>query len=307
MNAWLDAFIPCFGLLALGALLKRRLLPDDRVWAGMEKLVFWVLLPALIISALAEVDLSRLPLGPMAATIWVALLAGTAISVALARVLGQGPAALTSVVQGGIRFNNLIGFAIGGALFGAEGLVLAAVATGLIVPCVQLITVLTFAMVMPPAGAARISPGRVGLQVLRNPLMLACIIGFAIAAIGGLPPGVKPMVAALGRASVALGLLCVGAALSLASFSDRLPVQAATGVLKLIAMPLITWACAMVFGLDGLPGLVAVLFMALPTAATSYVMARAMGGDAPLMAAITTTEHIAALVTLPLWLMLLSR
>jgi predicted permease len=307
MNAWLDAFVPCFGLLALGALLKRRLLPDDHVWAGLEKLVFWVLLPGLIISALAEVDLSRLPLGPMAATIWVALLAGTAISVALARLLGQGPAALTSVVQGGIRFNNLIGFAIGGALFGAEGLVLAAVATGLIVPCVQLITVLTFALAMPPAGAARISPGRMVLQVLRNPLMLACIIGFGIAAIGGLPPGVKPMVAALGRASVALGLLCVGAALSLASFSDRLPVQAATGVLKLIAMPLITWACAMAFGLGGLPALVAILFMALPTAATSYVMARAMGGDAPLMAAITTTEHIAALVTLPLWLMLLSR
>lgn len=307
MSAWLDAFVPCFGLLLLGAVLKRRLLPDDRVWAGMEKLVFWVLLPALIVAALAEVDLARLPLGPMAATIWVALLVGTAISVALARALGQGPAALTSVVQGGIRFNNLIGFAIGGALFGAEGLVLAAVATGIIVPCVQLITVLTFALVMPPEGAARLAPGRLVMQVLCNPLMLACMAGFAIAAFGGLPPGVKPLVATLGRASVALGLLCVGAALSLASFSDRRPVQAATGALKLIGMPLITWACAMAFGLEGLPAVIAILFMALPTAATSYVMARAMGGDAPLIAAITTTEHIAALITLPLWLMLLTR
>jgi len=307
MSAWLDAFVPCFGLLALGALLKRRLLPDDRVWAGMEKLVFWVLLPGLIVSALAEVDLARLPLGPMAATIWVALLAGTGVSIALARALGQGPAALTSIVQGGIRFNNLIGFAIGGALFGTEGLVLAAVATGLIVPCVQMITVLVFALVLPPEGSARVSPRRMALQVLRNPLMLACIAGFAIAALGGLPPGVKPMVAALGRASVALGLLCVGAALSLASFSDRRPVQAATGALKLVGMPLITWACAIAFGLDGLPAVIAILFMALPTAATSYVMARAMGGDAPLIAAITTTEHIAALITLPVWLMLLSR
>jgi len=51
---------------------------------------------------------------------------------------------------------------------------------------------------------------------------------------------------------------------------------------------------------------VAVIFMALPTAATSYVMARAMGGDAPLMAAITTTEHIASIVTLPVWVMLVA-
>ena len=46
-------------------------------------------------------------------------------------------------------------------------------------------------------------------------------------------------------------------------------------------------------------------FMALPTATTSYVMARAMGGDAPLMAALTTTEHLLAVLTLPLWIALL--
>lgn len=307
MNAWLDAFIPCFGLLALGALLKRSLLPDDRIWAGMEKLVFWVLLPSLIVSALAEVDLATLPLGPMAASIWGALAVGALISVALARAMGQGPAAMTSVLQGGIRFNNLIGFAIGGAIFGAEGLALAAVATGLIVPFVQVIIVLAFAIGVAPGGAAGVRPLGVLRQVARNPLLIACVLGFAVAALGGLPPGLKPMLGSLGRASVALGLLCVGAALSLASFTDRLPVQAATGVLKLLVMPVITLGFAMAFGLDGLPALFAVLFMALPTAATSYVMARAMGGDAPLIAAITTTQHMAALVTLPLWLMLLGR
>jgi predicted permease len=307
MNAWLDAFIPCFGLLALGALLKRSLLPDDRIWAGMEKLVFWVLLPSLIVAALAEVDLARLPLGPMAASIWGALAVGTLISVALARAMGQGPAAMTSVLQGGIRFNNLIGFAVGGAIFGAEGLALAAVATGLIVPFVQVIVVLAFAIGVAPEGAARLRPLGVLRQVAKNPLLIACVLGFAVAALGGLPPGLKPMLGSLGRASVALGLLCVGAALSLASFTDRLPVQAATGVLKLLVMPVITLGFTTAFGLDGLPALFAVLFMALPTAATSYVMARAMGGDAPLIAAITTTQHMAALVTLPLWLMLLER
>ncbi|HEY4253767.1 MAG TPA: AEC family transporter [Roseomonas sp.] len=307
MHAWLDAFVPCFGLLALGALLKRRLLPDDRVWAGMEKLVFWVLLPALIVSSLAEVDLSRLPLGTMAGSIWGALAIGAVTSIALARLLGQGPAAMTSVLQGGIRFNNLIGFAIGGAIFGTEGLALSAVATGLIVPFVQVVVVLAFAIGLAPAGGARIRPVAILAQVAKNPLLIACVLGFAVAAAGGLPPGLKPMLVTLGRASVALGLLCVGAALSLASFTDRLPVQCATGVLKLLVMPVVTLGFTLAFGLTGLPALFAVLFMALPTAATSYVMARAMGGDAPLIAAITTTEHIAALLTLPLWLWLLGQ
>ena len=140
-----------------------------------------------------------------------------------------------------------------------------------------------------------------------NPLILACAAGFAISALGGLPPGIRPLMEALGRAPVALGLLCVGAALTLGSFVDRPATQLATGVLKLVVMPAMTLGFCALFGLEGLTVTIAVLFMALPTAATSYVMARAMGGDAKLMAAITTTEHIAALVTLPLWVLVLGR
>lgn len=303
MSAWLDAFVPAFALLALGGLLKQRLLRDDAIWAGMERLIYWVLLPSLIVAALAPLDLSTLPLGRIAAAIWGALALGTVVSVLMARAMGHGHAAMTSVLQGGIRFNNLMGFAIVGALFGAAGTGFGAVATGIIVPFVQMVTTLAFAF-----DGTRGPPRPVAIirQLAFNPLLLAVAIGFAVAAMGGLPPGIAPTVQALGRASVALGLLCVGAALSLQSFSDRVPTQAATGVLKLMVMPAVTWGLCMLFGVPPLATAVAVVFMALPTAATSYVMARAMGGDAPLMAAITTTEHIAAIVTLPFWVWLVA-
>lgn len=303
MSAWLDAFVPAFALLGLGALLKRRLLRDDAVWAGMERLIYWVLLPSLIVAALAPLNLAELPLGRIAGAIWGALGLGTAASVLLARALGHGHAAMTSVLQGGIRFNNLMGFAIVGALFGAEGIGFGAVATGIIVPFVQTVTTLAFAFDGkrgPP------KPLAVLRQLAINPLLIAVALGFAIAGLGGLPPGLAPTVQTLGRASVALGLLCVGAALSLQSFSDRVPTQALTGVLKLVVMPAATWGLCLAFGVPPLATAVAVVFMALPTAATSYVMARALGGDAPLMAAITSTEHIAAILTLPLWVWLVA-
>jgi predicted permease len=304
MTTWLDAFVPAFALLALGALLKRALLRDDAVWAGMERLIYWVLLPCLIVAALAPLDLSTLPLGRIALAIWGALALGTAAAVALSRALRLAHPAMTSVLQGGIRFNNLMGFAIVGALFGAEGTGFGAVATGIIVPFVQTVTTLAFAF-DGQRGPPR--PLAIARQLALNPLLLAVAIGFAVAAAGGLPPGIAPTVQALGRASVALGLLCVGAALSLQSFSDRIPVQAATGALKLLVMPAVTWGLCGLFGVPPLATTVAVVFMALPTAATSYVMARALGGDARLMAAITTTEHIASVVTLPLWVMLVAR
>ena len=49
---------------------------------------------------------------------------------------------------------------------------------------------------------------------------------------------------------------------------------------------------------------VAVLFAALPTASSSYIMSRQLGGDAPLMAGITTLQTLLAAVTLPLTLAL---
>ena len=306
MSAWLDAFIPIFGLLALGAALRRTLLREDAVWAGIERLVFWVLLPCLIVNALAAVDLRALPVGGLAAAFWGALSLGTALSFALARGLRQDHAAMTSVLQGGIRFNNLMGFAIAGAIWGAPGLALAAVATavatGLIVPFVQAVATVAFAL----GGGRRVTAFGVARQVGLNPLILACLIGFAAGALGGLPPGLAPTVRGLGQASVALGLLCVGAALTLKGLGDRIGVQAATAALKLGIMPAATWLVAAALGLGPLPTAVAVLFMALPTAATSYVMARAMGGDARLMAAITTSEHIAAMVTLPVWIWVLA-
>ena len=300
---WADAFVPVFGLLALGALLRRRLLRDDAVWAGIERLVFWVLLPSLIASSLSTISFGRLPVGGMGVALWGALSAGTVISVILSRMLRLRHPAMTSVLQGGIRFNNLMGFAIAGAIWGAEGIAFAALATGLIVPFVQTVATVAFAL----GGGRGVRALPLLRQVLFNPLILGCVAGFVLSAIGGLPPGLQPALRNLGQASVALGLLCVGAALTLQGLGDRPAVQAATAALKLVAMPAITWALCAALGLGALPMAMAVLFMALPTAATSYVMARAMGGDARLMAAITTSEHLLSVATLPVWVWFLTR
>ena len=251
--------------------------------------------------AIGGVELGSVPILGMMTAIWGSLAVGTLLSVVLARAFRQPHASMTSVLMGGIRFNNLIGFAIAGAMFGAPGLALGAVATGMIVPAVQFVTTMAFAL----GRGGRPRALAVLRQLALNPLIIACAVGFGVAGLGGLPPGVAPLARALGQASVALGLLAVGAALTLGAWKDRLPLQLATSFLKLAVMPALTLAAARLLGLDALPTAMAVLFMAMPTAATSYVMARAMGGDAPLMAAITSTEHILAMVSLPLWLMVL--
>ena len=268
MILYLDVFVPPFGLLLLGALLRRHLLRDDQVWAGIERLVFWVLMPALLCSAIAAVDLATLPIGGMAIAIWLALLGGAGLSLALAGVAGIDHPARTSVFQGGVRFNNLMGFAVMAGLFGAAGTSLGAVATGLIVPFVQLMTTLVFAL----GGGRGFSPGRAARQLALNPLLLACLAGFAVSLPAGCQrawragPGARP-------ASVALGLLCVGAALSLGARCGTgcgcnwRPAASSWCWCR-------PWCCARPGPEAGTAGaLGALVFMALPTATTSYVMA----------------------------------
>jgi len=300
VSPYLDAFVPAFGLLALGAVLKRTLLRDDTVWAGIERLIFWVLLPSLLVVAIGSVNLGELPIFGMMAAIWGALAVGTVAAIMISRAHRQSHPSMTSVLMGGIRFNNLVGFAVAGAMYGLPGLALGAVATGMIVPFVQFVTTTAFAL----GDGGRVRPLRILKQLAQNPLMVACAVGFTVAALGGLPVGVRPLLDALGRASVALGLLAVGAALTLGALKDRPSVQAWTAALKLIAVPGLTLLLCLALGLEPLAVAMAVLFMGLPTASSSYVMARAMGGDAPLMAAITTSQHTLSVITLPLWLLL---
>ena len=301
MTIWLDAFVPAFGLLALGALLRARLLTEDAVWAGMERLVFWVLLPALLISAIGAVPLMDLPIGGMAVAVWGGLAFGTVASVLLARALGHGHAAMTSVLRGGIRFNTVLAFAVASGVWGQQGVALGGVSAVLIVPVVQV--VVTVAFVMGGGGRLRLLP--MLRSLLLNPLLLACIVGFVVSAAGGLPPGVRPLLSVLGQATVAIGLLCVGAALSPRVLASGAGTLGAVSVLKLVLVPGATVLVARLIGLDPVAAGLAAMFMAMPTATTSYVQARAMGGDAPLMAAVITWQHVAAVLTLPLWALLL--
>lgn len=302
MSAWIDAFLPTFALIGLGAFLRARVLRDATVWAALETLTFRVFLPALLAAAISTLDLPTLPLGRLAATVWIPLAAATLSALLLARALGHGHAALTSVLQGGIRFNNFVAFSIAGGLYGAPGLALGGIVAGLIVPAVQVIITVVFGL----GQGRRLDILRLARQLAGNPLILGCLVGFLFAAAGGMPPGIGPLIRSLGQASLSLGLLCVGAALAPAALRELPLTQVLVGAQKLVAVPLVTFICARWLGLDPLPAAIAVLFMAMPTAPTGYVMARAMGGDARLMAAIITLQHAAAILTLPLWALLLA-
>jgi predicted permease len=308
VSASIAALFPVFAVIVIGYGLSRGRFVEASFWAAAERITFYVFFPALLVASTAKANLAGLDVGAVA----LALLGGIAIVVATAwalrRPLGLSGPAYSSLVQSAIRPNVYVAFSAAAALFGREGLAAMSLCIAIVVPAVNIISV--YALVRHGAGAETGEPGsggwgRVVAGVAANPLVLACAMGFALNWTGiGLPPLIGPLLEILGQASLAVGLLAVGAGLDPKALSDAGPAVAAAALLKLAVLPLVTWVLALVHGVDGVALAAVITTSAVPVSATAYVMARQMGGDAKIMAGAITATTLAALITMPVALAL---
>ena len=291
------ALAPTFLLIALGWLLRLRGFPGDAFWPGAERLVYWVLFPPLLLLTTASSDLTGFRTLPIAAALVGAILLTSALTFTLRGRFGIAGAGFTSVFQGAIRNNTYVGLAGAAALYGPAGLA----AMGILVfVVVTLVNVLCVIVLLSHRGR-RMRMRDLAASVVTNPLILACVGGFALNASGiGLPGFVTEMLDILGRAALTLGLLCVGAGLELGRLGRNPAALVAANLLKLVVMPVATWGFCRLLGVDGVVAATAVLFTAAPISASSYVLARQLGGDAPLMAGLITISTILAALTMPL-------
>ncbi|WP_416899729.1 MAG: AEC family transporter [Minwuia sp.] len=305
MNQWIatgEAVLPIFGLIALGAVLRRLPLLDEKGWAGLDRIVYWVFFPALLFASVARADLQGVAVGWMAAAMIGTVVAMTALLYVVSRFLGAGKPARASLVMGGIRFNTFLGVAIAEQTYGATGVTLAAICIAIMVPTVNVISVWTLQQGTPGGGILR----TVG-SLFQNPLILACLFG-AVVNLARVEPEPVLMTAVdlLGQASLPLGLIAVGAGLTFDTLRTHGRLLATGIVAKMLIQPALGFGFLLAAGLSAPTLVIALMWLALPAAPSSYVMARTLGGDAPLMAALLTAQVIVAVVTLPLLLGFLS-
>lgn len=291
------ALIPVVLLIALGCGLKRSMVTDEGFWSEAERVSYRVLLPALFLHSLATADIDDLPVAALAGALIASTLVVAMLVIGLKPLMRLRDDAFTSVFQGSVRFNNYIGVTIAAGLLGTQGVAFAAVCNAAIVPTVNVLCVLVFAW----CGTARLSLSGIGRQLVTNPLILACAGGVLLQALNlNLPPGIEPALGALGAASMPLGLLCIGAALRFGAVRSWAAPIFTSSVAKFALMPAATFVAAQIFGLGSHALIIAVLFQALPTASSSYILSRQLGGDAPLMAGITATQTLLGIAAVPI-------
>jgi predicted permease len=286
--------LPNFVLILVGLVLARSFDYGRGFWEGLEKLVYFVLFPALLLRSLAISTLDLANVGKVVGCGWAIMLLGMALS-ALARPIFRVPAQVAaSCFQCGFRFNTYVGLAVTGSVFGSPGVALAALLFGALIPLANL------GAVGMLAAHARTN---LWMELAKNPLVVSTLAGFAWNLSGlGMPGFLDQTLHLLGQSALPAGLLAVGAALRIERGQASAPAHAWWLGVKLAVLPLAAWVGAKLLGLGGLEAGVLVAWAALPTASSAYILAVRMGGDGPSVATQITAGTLISMATIPLWL-----
>ena len=278
MQAVINVALPVFAIMALGYAAGRIGILGEASSDALNRYVYWIALPPLLFRAMATS-----PIDQSFPTAFVgAFLGGTLGVWALAAVIGfivhrGSPAVLT--MQGmNASFSNTgyLGIPLLVAAFGERGLAPASLATVIMSAVSVGIAVTSLELANGQRRGLRHAFADVIKALLRNPLVVAPLIGIGWSALAlSIPTPVDTTLQLVGASASPCALFAIGLFLSGQSMTAGLGEVGWITALKLLWQPLITWVLAMtIFPMEPFWVASAVILAALPTGALVFVIAK---------------------------------
>ncbi len=295
---------PIFLIILLGYLLKNFLISNVNFWNRVNLLTYWVLFPCLLFNKTSAINLEGLAIGAFSVALVGGYLSAVLFSYVFGKISRLDAAPLSSVLQGGGRHNSFVALAVVSQLLGEQGEIIGALAVAVMVTFSNVATIIMMTSMLSKNG--RVTSGIV-MEIIRNPFIVAIYFGlnFNYLGIGNIPV-LSDFTAIVGKAALPVALLCVGAGLLFVGAKKFLLPTFISCVGKMAILPLSVFLLARYFELSQVMTIAAVVFASVPTSSTAYALAKQMGGDAPLMAAIISLQTLIAVVTIPLAITLVS-
>ncbi len=289
---------PIFFIVFMGVLLKRTQLIDDAFVATGSKLVFVVTLPTLVFMSIARMDFHATFNLNQLLYVGIGILVTTALLWILAKRWIEAPEDLGVFVQGAFRSNyGIIGLAVSFNLFGQTGLAQASLLLALVIPLFNVLAILVLTLSSKREGG--LSVKKVAIDIIKNPLIIAVLLALPFSYLGfTLPEVIEKTGRYFANLTLPLALLTIGATLNLKSLkhSSSMAIWATSS--KLLILPAILTLGASMLGFAGQDLVNMFVLFGCPTAAASFVMAKAMGGNAQLAANIILTTTLGSVFTL---------
>lgn len=305
-NIIINAVFPTLILLVLGNVLRRTGFLSSDFWTMVDKLTYFVLFPALLTTKVSQVNLDNVNFYHIFGFIIAYFVILSAIAYGIYHFTATGKNQLSSIYQGIIRFNSYIYFALIGSLWGYKALALSALFAGIVIPIVNVCCILSFANT-----DGRISVKKVLNNVIHNPLIISAFVGFIV----NLYPILMPEVLfnsldILAKAALPLALLSVGAAVRIKMLFKNTPSFSLislwlTTLARLLIAPAIAFMLSYILGINDNLRNIMILFAAVPTATSSFILSKQLRGNTEMMATIISLETVLSLFSLTFILFML--
>ena len=288
--------LPDFALIVLGWLICRHTPLNRPVWDGAERLVYYVLFPALLFYSILRHPLALGSALPLAASGLAIVAVGVVASYALRAWPGVDERLHASGAQTAFRFNSYVALAMAERLAGTQGVAWTALIMSVCVPLCNV------AAVWP---LARHGGQGYLRELARNPLILATGSGLLCNLLGVRLPGLADVtLGRMGAAALPLGLMAVGAGLQFGALREGPKLAAALMSIRHLLLPAVALGLVMGTALPSGQQAIVMAFAAMPTASSAYVLAVRMGGHGAYTAGLVTLSTLIGMVALPAWLAL---
>lgn len=296
MEHIVNTLIPIFSLILIGYSFKHLKFPSTDFWPMADKFTYYVLMPSLLIYKLSLANINLSTTFELVSTALISIFVIFVSLLILNYFIKFENKAFTSIVQGGIRFNSYVLLAFVDSVYGDKGLVLAAIVMAFVIPFINVLCISTFALYVRKGKFSLLTFLK---TIVKNPLILACAIGGVINGSDVVVPLVAlKTLSILSNAALPIGLLSVGVGLEFKYIHSAKKELIASTLIKLIYFPIVIYGIGLVFGLSNQMLAIAVIFGAMPTAVSGYILARELGGDTTLMASIITLQTLFCMITL---------
>lgn len=287
---------PLIVYMAIGYLLRRFRVVEERAFTQISQIVFYAAIPALCFQNIRVLDFQSVFSNSIALQMAAAIVIVFTIIILVVPRFCKENARRGVLIQGLFRTNDgVFGLAVAETLLGAANIGIMVVCIAVTIPLYNMLGVAE----MEYFRGGKPNIGKILVRLIKNPIILGCLAGLVFGVFQWRVPQFldKPLSGIAGICAP-LGFMALGGALSFDSLADNRKALGWVCAMKLVLIPAAVLTAFYLMGMRGDPLLVALIIFGGPTAMSVYPMACSMNGDAKLAGGIVALTSTLSLLTI---------
>lgn len=295
--------LPLMVIILSGSIAKKVGIVNDKIISDGNDMIFKIFLPVLIFCNIYKSDFDKLNAVKLFTYVEICIILSFAVSLVIALTCEKLNSRRGVMIQGLARTNYaMLGIPLLGLLFEGQDIALGSLLVAIVIPSYNVLSIIALTYF----GDTNANPKSIVLSIVKNPLIIASMIGLLLAFCRiKLPTILYSGLSDIGSIATPFALFLLGATFELKAVKNILKPLSIVVLGRLVVFPVIILGIGALLGFRDVElGCILITF-ASPTAATSYTMAVKMNGDGDLASAIVIFTSIFCMFTFFVYILVL--